>query len=77
MKKPHPLRLWLTHNRMQPYAFAAMIGVQAAVIYRHLRGAVDPRLSTMRKIERATGGLVSLRRQANWLEENDTIRHKD
>lgn len=64
---PHPLIAWLEKKGIKPYRFAAENGLHARPLYAHLNGEViEPKTGMMAKIEKATGGEVTIHQQVDW-----------
>lgn len=67
MKKLHPLMPWLKKANMTRPVFATKHGLKFRTLYDHTQGDVaEPKLSTMQAIEDATGGVVTVAKQAAW-----------
>lgn len=70
--RPHPLVVWLAEQNSNLHRFAK----EHHFPFRTLYDLVDfdtvkmPRLATLRKIETATVGAVTLRAQIAWYEEH-------
>lgn len=67
--KPFPLVPWLDKNNIRPYKFAEMAGLAKRTIYGYVNGEkAGGDTTVLLAIEAATGGEVSLREMAQWLE---------
>ncbi len=65
----HPLGAWLRKRKVPPYIFARDNGMSYGAVYKHIRGAVgDPKASFLQKIETATGGSVTVKKQMDFLQ---------
>lgn len=66
-KKPHPLKTWLISKKNSASGFAKANGLHFRPLYAHINGECDnPTLSLMVKIEKATAGSVTVRKQIAW-----------
>ncbi len=71
MNEQCPLQIWLDGQDppMKAYQLADLIGVSRQTIYSLLVRDRSPDLKTLRKIEDATEGKVSMRALADWTDE--------
>lgn len=71
MDTPHPLVAWLARKKLKPYVFADMHKIPRRTIYNQTSGVTTvPTITVMQRIEDATGGKVTVKKQIAWLQEN-------
>jgi len=68
MEIPHPLEMWLrAKSGLKAWRFADDNEIPRTSIYALIRGEnLNPSTELMRKVERATGGDVTVQSMADW-----------
>lgn len=68
----HPLQVWLDQQGIKAWRFADDAKISRVTIYKLIAGR-EPNLSTLIKIEKATGSKVTMRMCAEFLNKDKEL----